>query len=105
MVSARWRTPHSTSAVRDHLDQRFRQTSKGRGGPIAWPARSPGLTPLDYFLRDHMKILVYEIPVDSEEDLLERIMAAVDVELPGICVRVYEDMRRRCSSHRAFLVM
>ncbi|KAJ8893412.1 hypothetical protein PR048_006003 [Dryococelus australis] len=32
----------------------------GRGGPISWPARSPDLTPLDYFLWGHIKDVIYE---------------------------------------------
>ena len=57
-------------------------------GSKIWPARSPDLTPLDYFLWGHMKSLVYETPVDSEEDLLARVMAAANVGLPGIGDRV-----------------
>ena len=86
--------PHFTCAVRCHLDQRFGQTWIGRGGPIAWPACSPDLTPLDYFLWGHMMSLVYEIPVDSEEDLLVRVMAATDVGLQGIGDILYENMIR-----------
>lgn len=28
-------------------------------GPVEWPARSHDLSPLDYFLRGHLKIKVY----------------------------------------------
>ena len=31
----------------------------GRGGPVAWPARSPHLTPHDFFLWGHVKSMVY----------------------------------------------
>ena len=34
--------------------------------PIAWPARSPVLTPLEYFLWSHMNSFIYKIPVESE---------------------------------------
>ena len=71
--------PHFTRPVRGHLDQRFGQKRIGRGGPIAWPARSPDMTPLDYYLLSHMKSLIYKTPVDSEEDLQECIMPAADV--------------------------
>ena len=27
----------------------------GRGGPISWPARSPDMTPLDFYLWGHLK--------------------------------------------------
>jgi len=48
----------------------------GRGGPVAWPPRSPDLTPTDFFLWDHIKILIYTSSVDSEEDLITRIVGA-----------------------------
>ena len=78
--------------VRGHLDQRFGQTWIGHGGPIAWPAYLPNLTQLDYFLWGHMKSLVYETPVNSEEDLLAWVMAAADVEPQGIGHHVYKSM-------------
>ncbi len=48
----------------------------GRGGPVAWPARSPDLTPLDFFLWGHMKSLVYESPITTPMDLANRIETA-----------------------------
>ena len=55
------------------------------------------LTPLDYFLWCHMKSLINKTPVESEEDLLEWVMTAADVELPGTGDRVYQNMVRRYS--------
>ncbi|KAJ4448105.1 hypothetical protein ANN_10117 [Periplaneta americana] len=43
-----------------------------------WPPRSPDLTSLDFFLWGHMKNLVYDTPVESEEDLLARVLAAAE---------------------------
>ena len=65
-----------------------------RGDLIAWSAYSPNLTPLHYFLWGHMKSLIHETPVDSD-DLLARVTAAVDVGLQGTGDRVYENMLRR----------
>ena len=90
-----WRTTTFTRAVRGHLDQRFGETWIDRGGPIILPQCSLDLTPLDYFLWGHMKSLVYETPMDSEEDSLAWDMAAADVGLEGIGDRVYEKMVRR----------
>ncbi|XP_068084439.1 outer dense fiber protein 2 [Anabrus simplex] len=75
--------PHFSLSVRDLLHQRFEQWWIGRGGPIAWPVHSP----------KNMKTLIYETPVESNEDLLARVMAAADVGGPGIDDRVYENMR------------
>ncbi|GBN88525.1 hypothetical protein AVEN_69918-1 [Araneus ventricosus] len=49
-----------------------------RGGPVAWPPRSPNLNPLDFFFWGHMKSLVYETRVDSAEDLVARIVVTAD---------------------------
>ena len=43
---------------------------------MAWPPRSPDLTPMDFFLWDHINILIYTSPVDSEEDLFTCIVEA-----------------------------
>ena len=44
-----------------------------------------------------MKSLVYETPVQSEEDLLARVLAAAESiqQTPGFVDRVYGNMRRR----------
>ncbi|GBM91319.1 hypothetical protein AVEN_55995-1 [Araneus ventricosus] len=50
----------------------------GRGGPVAWPSRSPNLNPPDFFFWRCMKSLVYEKSVASAEDLVARIVVATD---------------------------
>ena len=69
------------------------------GGPTAWPARSPDLTCLDFFLQGFMKSIVYETGIDSEEDFVARIVnAAAQIrETPGIFGRVRQSMARRCT--------
>ncbi|GBN20883.1 hypothetical protein AVEN_5412-1 [Araneus ventricosus] len=70
----------------------------GRGGPVAWPPRSPDLNPLDFFFWGHMKSLVCETPVDSAEDFVARIVVAADKinTTPGIFERVHWSCLRRC---------
>ena len=63
---------------REYLNESFRNRWLGRGGPIAWPPRSPDLTPFDYYLWGHMKTLVYESKVDSRTELRDRIFAAAE---------------------------
>jgi hypothetical protein len=48
----------------------------GRGGPTAWPPRSPDLNPLDLYLWGHLNTLVYAAPVDNEETHHRRIVDA-----------------------------
>ena len=68
--------PHYTRHVREFLNESFPNRWLGRGGPIAWPPRSPDLTPMDYYLWGHMKTLVYETKVDSRAALRRRVFAA-----------------------------
>lgn len=42
--------PHFSVAVREHLSNVYPNCWIGREGPIAWPPRSPNLTPLDFYL-------------------------------------------------------
>jgi hypothetical protein len=53
-------------AKRDVLSNTYHDRWIGRGGPIAWPPRSPDLNPLDLYLWRHLKTLVYVAPVDNE---------------------------------------
>ncbi|GFW72948.1 uncharacterized protein TNCV_830711 [Trichonephila clavipes] len=58
------------------------------GGSVNWPARSPDLSCLDFFLWGHIKSLVYTSPVDSDEALVTRIadVAGDTREIPGVFV-------------------
>lgn len=68
VVFTRRCTPHFRLHVRDFLNQVHGVRCIGRGGPIAWPPRSPDLNPLD-FLWDHLKNGVYRTEVKTVDDL------------------------------------
>ncbi|KAJ4434463.1 hypothetical protein ANN_23025 [Periplaneta americana] len=63
---------------------------RGRGGPIAWPPRSPDLNPLDFYLWGHLKSMIYSSPVPDLESLRNRIVAcSEDIHnTPGVWDRV-----------------
>lgn len=65
---------------------------------MAWPARSPDLTPLDFYLWGHMKTLVYETPIETEMELVGRIaVAAGDIaEDRRMLSRWQGSLQRRC---------
>lgn len=46
---------HYERNVRNHLNSVFGDHWIGRGGPVAWPARSPDLTLLDFYLWSEVK--------------------------------------------------
>lgn len=65
---------HFVLVVRNWLNQQYPERWIGRGSEVlAWPARSPDLTPLDFFLWGTLKDKVYSTPVNSREELLLRI--------------------------------
>lgn len=66
---------HFARTVRDYLNENYSQWI-GKGGPIAWPPRSPDLTPLDFYFWGYMKQKVYAVPIESREQLRARIFAA-----------------------------
>ncbi|KAJ4442648.1 hypothetical protein ANN_04237 [Periplaneta americana] len=67
--------PHFANMVRTFLDEQFPARWIGRGSPyITWPARSPDLTPPDFFLWGFVKDQVYRTPVRDLADLQERLM-------------------------------
>ncbi|CAK1587057.1 unnamed protein product [Parnassius mnemosyne] len=69
---------HSVVAARQRLTEMFGENWIGRYGPSRWPARSPDLTPLDFFLWGYIKNEVYSTEVTTVEDLKIRIMRAFD---------------------------
>ena len=92
-------SPNFGNVVRGHLTATFGARWIGRGGPTAWPARSPALTCLDFFFRGYMKSMVHETVTESEEDLIARtVSAAAEIrETPSIFGRVRQSMARRCT--------
>lgn len=70
---------HYHTDVREHLNTVFGQRWIGRGGPVPWPARSPDLTPLDFFLWSELKRLVYTREYETREQLKTAIIDAFDV--------------------------
>ena len=89
---------HFAGYVRDYLQDNFPNRWIGRGGVVGWPARSPDLTCLDYFIWGYIKSLVYETPVTSTEDLIGRIIDRFGKirDFPQMLSRVRANMEKRC---------
>lgn len=68
--------PHFSRIVTKYLNETFPERWIGRGGPINWPARSPDLSPLDYFLWGQIKSLVYADKSVNRQQLLNKIIEA-----------------------------
>lgn len=64
---------HFSRVAREFLDNAYPARWIGRAGPVPWPARSPDLNPLDFYLWGHVKQIVYSRPIDNINDLRQRI--------------------------------
>lgn len=94
--------PHNARIVRDYLDTRFPDSWIGNNGPIPWPARSPCLNPLDYFLWGFAKSKIYDTPVEDEEHLREKILEVFQDITPETIRNATANMDRRtalCIDH------
>ncbi|GFS83230.1 thrombospondin-1 [Trichonephila clavipes] len=84
-------TCHTARATIDLLKDTFGDRLISRFGPVNWPPRSCDLTPLDYFLWDYVKSLVYaDKPqtLDHLEDNIRRVIADIR---PQILEKVIEN--------------
>ena len=68
---------HFHRNVRAYLEENFPQKWIGRGGPVNWPARSPDLTSMDFYLWGYVKSKVYHTPATTIKDMKERIREAL----------------------------
>ncbi|KAJ4433016.1 hypothetical protein ANN_15273 [Periplaneta americana] len=63
-----------------------------RNVPIAWPPRSPDLTPLDFFLWGYIKDKVYATPIRDLRDLRERIIEAIESIPEDMVQRAWQEI-------------
>lgn len=87
--------PHYQRNVRDYLNDIFPGRWIGRRGVIEWPARSPDLTPLDYFLWGYLKSKVYFNRPATIETLKERIRNEIRTITPEMIQNVKQEFIHR----------
>lgn len=83
---------HSTLLVRNYLQEYFGNRWIGRYGPVNWPARSPDLSPLDFFLWGYVKQRVYNSNLDNNIEILkQKITEAVNSVTEDMIHNVYKE--------------
>lgn len=93
--------PHYGRDVRAFLDTQFPHRWIGRRGEIEWPARSPDLTPLDYFLWGYLKSKVYQTKPNNLDELRNRILqeaALVDRNMIRTAVSHFYERIAHCQA-------
>ncbi|KAJ4428010.1 hypothetical protein ANN_24024 [Periplaneta americana] len=87
--------------LRAYLNAAYPDEWIGRAGPTPWPARSPDMSPLDFYLWGRLKSLVYASAAPNVEVLQQRIEHACGIvrdELNGLC-----DVQRSLSGEHSRL--
>lgn len=88
--------PHYATVVRDWLDLNFAGKWIGRRGSVEWPARSPDLTPPDFFLWGYVKNFVYGLKPQTLVEL-EQIIRQCCTEIPvEMLTRACRSVLNRC---------
>ena len=87
--------------VTDVLNERFPDAWIGRGGPIPWPPRRPGLSPLDYFLWGYIKNIVYAEKIRNIQHLQERMSTAIETVTRDMIQKTRKEIEFRLDVPRA----
>ena len=68
-------TSHTANVTINLLETKVGERVIARNGPVGWPPRSCDLTPLDYFLWDYVKFMIYAnkpVAIDELRTNIER---------------------------------
>lgn len=88
-------TAHTAHVSMNVLRELFPRKIISRHGDIPWPARSPDLSPCDFFLWGYLKSIVYRNQPTTTAQLKENIRTEVSRISSDLCKRVFENMRVR----------
>ncbi|GFS90691.1 uncharacterized protein TNCV_3771151 [Trichonephila clavipes] len=88
-------------ATIDLLKDTFGDRLISRFGPVNWPPRSCDLTPLDYFLWDYVKSLVYSDKPQTLDHLEDNIRRVITDIRPQMLEKVIENWTSRLDYIRA----
>jgi len=93
--------PHNARIVTNYLNQQFPGRWMGRYGLIHWPARSPDLNPLDFFLWSYCKEIIYRWLPENVEELKDRLLSFIDAVWAmenEVMEKTQENLLRRMSA-------
>ena len=61
--------PYNAEIISNFLAANFDNNWIANRGPTLWPARSPDLTPMDFYLWGRLKDLIFKLPMNSRQEL------------------------------------
>lgn len=90
--------PHNARIISNYLNNQFLERWIGNNGPVLWPARSPDLTPLDFFFWGHVKDMVYNTRYNTIGQLEEAVRETIRSIQPRHILNAVNSVRHRCNS-------
>lgn len=90
---------HNSQVAMRFLKNKFCNNVIATNTSIRWPARSPDLSPLDFFLWGYLKDRIYSNPIDSVENLRERIIlecAAITADNLNAVMQTIKKRYQKC---------
>ncbi|KAG5895857.1 hypothetical protein JTB14_012242 [Gonioctena quinquepunctata] len=91
--------PHNSRIVTDYLNRTFPDSWIGTRGPVAWPARSPDLNPLDSYLWGYLKNKMYDTTNPTIEFLrekIENVLEGIQGDEISKCIRSMGSRTAKC---------
>lgn len=76
--------PHNAQIVTNYLNALYPNGWIGNRGSIPWPARSPDLSPVDFFMWGYLKEFVYQVRSADLDDLKNRIRMGCRIMTHGM---------------------
>lgn len=87
---------HNSHLIREVLNTNFGENWMGTNGPIRWPARSPDLTPLDFYFWGDLKNRLYKIRSNNLNELRENFENSIQ-QVPNIAIfNATQAVTKRC---------
>lgn len=86
---------HYTGPIINHLNVTYPNRWIGRGGPVAWPARSPDLTKMDFGIWGFVKDRVYQLAPTTREDMKNRIRDCFHTITAEMCINLSNEFENR----------
>ena len=82
--------PHTAGKTMEWMAEHFKHRVISRGAKNVWPASSPDLTPMDFFLWGHLKGQVYKAAPKNLNEVKRAITRAVRAIPAETCRRAVE---------------
>ena len=86
-------SPHVYGAVKEILEQSFRNILIGRVGPLDWPPYSPDLNPCDFYLWGHTESIFYQVSITCIEHLENRIGETIQSINENMVMRIWDNIK------------